>query len=241
MITQEIAVHEHPDASGTGSETSSAPNGVRYYKRDFWSRENLNYAQPHFRLEKAARVVNRMAGGKRCDLLDVGCGPATLGRLVDENISYHGIDIAIHEPAPYLVEADFLETPISFRGRKFDIVVAQGIFEYVGTFLAGKLAEISDLLADGGKFLASYVNFHHRQPLIYDPYSNVQPLRDFRGSLASQFRVHRYFATSHNWKHSEPSRVLLRAMQMPLRLNVPLVSRVLAVEYFFICSSKKGA
>ena len=65
MITQEIAVHEHPDASGTGSETSSAPNGVRYYKRDFWSRENLNYAQPHFRLEKAARVVNRMAGGKQ--------------------------------------------------------------------------------------------------------------------------------------------------------------------------------
>ena len=120
-------------------------------------------------------------------------------------------------------------------------MVAQGIFEYVGTFLAGKLAEISDLLADGGKFLASYVNFHHRQPLIYDPYSNVQPLRDFRGSLASHFRVHRYFATSHNWKHSEPSRALLRAAQMPLRLNVPLVSRVLAVEYFFICSSKKGA
>ena len=84
-------------------------------------------------------------------------------------------------------------------------------------------------------------NFHHRQPLIYDPYSNVQPLRDFRGSLASHFRVHRYFATSHNWKHSEPSRALLRAAQMPLRLNVPLVSRVLAVEYFFICSSKKGA
>jgi hypothetical protein len=164
MTTQELAVDEHPDASGTGSETSPAPNGVRYYKRDFWSRENLNYAQPHFRLEKAARIVNRMAGGKS-----------------------------------------------------------------------------RDLLVDGGKFLASYVNFHHRQPLIYDPYSNVQPLRDFRGSLASQFRVHRYFATSHNWKHSEPSRAVLRAVQMPLRLNLPLVSRVLAVEYFFICSSKKGA
>jgi SAM-dependent methyltransferase len=241
MTTQEIAVDEHPDASGTGSETSPAPNGVRYYKRDFWSRENLNYAQPHFRLEKAARIVSRMAGGKRCDLLDVGCGPATLGRLVDENITYHGIDIAIHEPAPNLVEADFLETPISFHGRKFDIVVGQGIFEYVGTFLAAKLGEISDLLADGGKFLASYVNFQHRQPLIYDPYSNVQPLRDFRGSLASQFRIHRYFATSHNWKHTEPSRPFLRAMQMPLRLNVPLVSQVLAVEYFFICSNKKGA
>jgi len=30
-------------------------------------------------------------------------------------------------------------------------------------------------------------------------------------------------------------------MQMPLRLNIPLVSRVLAVGYFLICSSKKGA
>ena len=77
--------------------------------------------------------------------------------------------------------------------------------------------------------------------MIYDPYSNVQPLRDFRGRRASRWRVRRYIAASHNWKHSEPSRALLRAAQMPLRLNVPLVSRVLAVEYFFICSSKKGA
>jgi hypothetical protein len=123
MTSQELAVDEHPDASGTGSKTSPVPNGVRYYKRDFWSRENLNYAQPHFRLEKAARIVNRMAGGKS-----------------------------------------------------------------------------RDLLVDGGMFLASYVNFH-----------------------------------------SEPSRAVLRTVQMPLRLNVPLVSRMLAVEYFFICSSKKGA
>ena len=95
-------------------------------------------------------IVNRMAGGKRCDLLDVGCGPATLGRLVDENISYHGIDIAIHEPAPNLLEADFLETPISFHGRKFDIVVAQGIFEYVGTFLAAKFGEIASCSSTAG-------------------------------------------------------------------------------------------
>ena len=77
-----------------------------------------------------------MAQGKTYDLLDVGCGPATLMHLLDQNISYHGIDIAIHEPAPNLIEADFLENPISFHGRKFDIVLAQGIFEYVGTFLA---------------------------------------------------------------------------------------------------------
>jgi hypothetical protein len=41
---------------------------TEYYKRDFWIKENLNYAKPHFRLEKAARVVNRIAGGKEWDL-----------------------------------------------------------------------------------------------------------------------------------------------------------------------------
>jgi hypothetical protein len=59
---------------------------TEYYKRDFWIKENLNYAKPHFRLEKAARVVNRIAGGKECDLLDVGCGPAALMHLLHHDI-----------------------------------------------------------------------------------------------------------------------------------------------------------
>ena len=123
-------------------------NARQYYKRDFWGKENLKFIEPHFRLEKSARIIDNIARGRECDLLDVGCGPATLMRLLGENIHYHGIDIAIHNPAPNLIEADFLETPIKFSDRIFDIILAQGVFEYVGAFQDQKFAEISKLLAE---------------------------------------------------------------------------------------------
>ena len=94
---------------------------TKYYKRDFWIKENETSVQPHFRLEKSARIINEISRGRECDLLDIGCGPATLMRLLRENVHYHGIDIAIHNPAPNLVQTDFLENPIRFRDQHFDI------------------------------------------------------------------------------------------------------------------------
>ena len=44
---------------------------------------------------KVARLLNRVAAGKHWRLLDVGCGPATLGLLLAPNVQYYGIDIAI--------------------------------------------------------------------------------------------------------------------------------------------------
>ena len=49
-------------------------DAARYHKKDFWSKENLNFSQPHVRHEKTAQIVNRLAGGRECTLLDVGCG-----------------------------------------------------------------------------------------------------------------------------------------------------------------------
>lgn len=219
-------------ASGEGSSSTG-----RYYKKDFWSEENLKYAQPHYRLEKSARIINRIAREKECDLLDVGCGPATLMHLLRENIHYYGIDIAIHSAAPNLAEIDFIESPIKFNDKKFDIVIAQGVFEYVGDAQARKFAEIAELLKENGVFIVSYVNFGHRNKHIYAPYSNTQPLGDFRKSLTRYFRVDRSFPTSHNWHHDEPGRKFMKAAQMHININIPLVSPVLAVEYFFICSS----
>jgi SAM-dependent methyltransferase len=211
---------------------------TRYHKKDFWSAENLKYARPHHRLEKSARVINRIAGGSARTLLDVGCGPATLQRLLTPNIQYYGIDISIPDPAPNLLEYDFLEAPIGFRDKKFDMIVAQGVFEYVGDFQLQKLEEIAGLLSKSGIFIASYVNFGHRSTEIYWPYSNVQSFDDFRGSLARYFNVEKSFPTSHNWKHSEPNRKLVRAVNMHLSANIPVISRILAVEYFFICSAR---
>jgi SAM-dependent methyltransferase len=209
-----------------------------YHKRDFWIKENLHYATPHYRLEKAARIVNRLSEGRKCDLLDVGCGPAALMHLLGTNVHYYGVDIAIHSPAPNLLQADFLESPIRFGDRKFDIIVAQGVFEYAGRFQADKFREIARLLNRGGTFLLSYVNFDHRDPVIYAPYNNVQSFDDFRGCLARFFRVDRFFPTSHHWHHHEPNRTYMKAIQMPIRVNIPFVSRRLAVEYFFLCSQK---
>src|ERR1700722_8493645 len=168
---------------------------VRYYKRDFWSKENLKYTKPHYRLEKASRVINRIAGDRECTLFDVGCGPATLRHLLTPSIRYFGADIAIQEPAPYLLEADFVEGPIMFGDQAFDIVVAQGFFEYVGEYQAQKFAEIAKIIKPGGIFITTYVTFGHRDREIYWPYSNVQPFFDFRAGLSAHFEVRRYFPT----------------------------------------------
>jgi len=217
--------------SGNGSNRD-----VRYHKRDFWREENLKFVKPHFRLEKAARIINRTAGGKECDLLDVGCGPATLRHFLDKNIHYYGIDIAIHNPGPNMIETDFVENPIKFREKRFGIVIAQGFFEYVGAFQSQKFAEVRDLLTADGIFIVSYWNFGHRKTNISAPVSNIQPLNDFRNSLACYFNIDQSFPASHNWKHGMPSRKLVKAANMRVSMNIPLISPILGVEYFFICS-----
>ena len=211
-------------------------SNVKYHKWDFWVKENLKYATPHFRMEKAARIVGDIARGKECDLLDVGCGPATLMRLLEGNIRYHGVDIAIQDPAPNLLQIDFVERPITFGDQRFDIVLAQGVFEYIGRAQAEKFADIVGLLKENGTFIVSYVNFDHRNKLVYWPYNNIQSFSDFHRSLEQYFRVRRVIPTSHRWLHDEPKGRLTKAIQMHINIELPVFSRMFAVEYFFICS-----
>jgi len=110
------------DPARDGSLVSGDSSGNTLYKKDFWSKENLEYSRPHYRLEKSVRIINRIAGSKRCTLLDVGCGGVALKSLIRPNIEYYGIDIAIHDQAPNLIEADFLKAPIPFADKRFDIV-----------------------------------------------------------------------------------------------------------------------
>jgi SAM-dependent methyltransferase len=212
--------------------------GSTLYKKDFWSEENLKYVQPHLRMEKVSRLINRLAKDEPRTLLDVGCGPATLRSLLGPNIDYYGIDIAIHDPSPNLREADFLEEPITFGDRRFDIVIAQGVFEYVGKFQSQKFAEIAELLNDDGIFIATYVNFDHRNTDIYSPYSNVQPFKQFRRSLGEHFKIRRFYPTSYYWHHWEPSRKYFKAANMRINMNIPVIAPVLAVQYILICSGR---
>jgi cyclopropane fatty-acyl-phospholipid synthase-like methyltransferase len=207
------------------------------YKRDFWIRENKKHTPAHYRLRKSARIVNALAGGEESDLLDVGCGPATLMRLLRPNIHYCGIDIAIQDPAPNLIETDFLDGPVGFDGRRFDIVTALGVFEYMGARQERKFSEIAQLLDEQGRFVLTYTNFGHRDKRIFEAFSNVQPLAKFRESLARHFTIDQSFPTAYNWHGGQPVRGWLKSVNMPVRANIPLANG-LAVEYFFICSRR---
>lgn len=209
---------------------------AQYYQKDFWSKENLKFSEPHYRLEKAARIIKKLAQGKQCALLDVGCGPATLMRLLPTNVQYYGLDIAIHNHASNLIEADLLKTPVRFGDKRFDLILAQGVFEYLGDVQSEKFAEISAILKEDGRFIVSYWNFGHRDPQMYHAFSNVQPLDDFRNDLKRFFKIDKSFPASHNWRHYGPNRPITRAINMPMEFNIPLVSPILAVEYFFVCS-----
>jgi polysaccharide pyruvyl transferase WcaK-like protein/SAM-dependent methyltransferase len=221
---------------GAQGPQPGAPDAL--YKKDFWRTENLRYSGAHLRMVKVARTANAVAQGRPAALLDVGCGPATLESLLAPNISYYGIDIAIKAPAPHLLEADLLTGPIRFGDRRFDIIVAQGFFEYVGKFQSRKLAEIAAILGDNGTFITSYVNFGHRRRHVYQPYSNVQPFARFRASVAEHFTVREVFPTSYNWPHRDSGRPLLRAMGLQTDRNVPLLGRAFAVQYVLVCTAR---
>jgi SAM-dependent methyltransferase len=215
------------------------PASARSYDdRDFWAQESQKYRSAHFRLQKAGRIVNGLAGKRECTLLDVGCGPATLRRELQPTIRYFGIDIAISEPGPNLFEIDIVNNPIDLGGQRFDFIVAQGVFEYLGQVQSQKFSEIAELLVDGGTFLVSYINFGHRTAYVYDVYNNVQPLEQFEQDLSRFFTIRRRIPTSHNWSHSEPSRRLVKELNMYFDVTIPYVSSKLAVEYFFVCSRR---
>jgi SAM-dependent methyltransferase len=211
-----------------------------HYKKDFWDTANLSFGEPWYRLQKAAGIVTRLAGQRQCTLLDVGCGPGTLMKLLPGNIEYFGIDIAIHTTARNFIEADIAHTPIAFNGRSFDLVTALGLFEYVDDSQSRKFAEIAEILRRDGKFVVTYTNFGHRRKRIYEAFSNIQPLESFRQDLRRYFTIERSFPASHNWKHSQPSRRPIKAVNMRVNANIPVLSPMLAVDYFFICSPRPG-
>ena len=53
--------------SDPASDRTTVPEGDAgnaLYKKDFWSEENLKYSRPHFRMEKASRLINRLAAAE---------------------------------------------------------------------------------------------------------------------------------------------------------------------------------
>ena len=211
-------------------------SAATYYKREFWIQENQKHIPAHYRLHKLARIITKMAGGRKTDLLDVGCGPATLMKLLPDNISYYGIDIAIHEAAPNLLEADIVESPIRFGPKKFQIVVAQGLFEYLGNVQSNKFSDVASILDRRGVFLVTFTNFGHRNASAGAAFNNIQSVQEFSDSLAAHFTIARSFPVSHTWRGGQPTRPLVKSANLHSNLNIPYISPRFAVEYGFICS-----
>ena len=206
--------------------------------RDYWSIENLKYVEPHFRLQKIARTLVRLAQGKNSDLLDIGCGPAALAKLLPSIFNYFGIDIAIRAPAPNLIELDIINDEIVFANKNFDFVVASGLFEYLGKHQRKKLAEIRHVTRDSGYFVMSYVNFGHLSKRIWPNYSNVQPIALIRKDIESFFVITGMFSTFHNRVGTEPKRRIIQQIQAGLGFSLPIISPLFAVEFIFVCAPK---
>lgn len=223
------------NAEETAGQEANSSKIAEAHKRDFWIKENRKHIPVHFRLSKCARIVNAVAHGRRCDLLDVGCGPATLMSLLDKNISYYGIDIAIQKPAPNLKETDILKEPVAFGDMSFDIVVAQGLFEYMAGRQSQKFSEIARILREDGTFIVSYTNFSHRDARLFKAFSNVRPVQSFQQDLERYFRVERRFPGSHNWHGGQPTRGVIMAANRYVSFDIPFLSLKLAVDYFFVC------
>lgn len=222
-------------AEATAWQEVNSSKIAEAHKYDFWIKENRKHIPPHFRLRKCARIVNGVARGRTCDLLDVGCGPATLASLLDKSISYYGVDIAIQEPAPNLREADVLSEPVAFGDMSFDIVVAQGLFEYMAGRQSQKFGEIERILRENGTFIVSYTNFSHRDARLFKAFSNVRTVQSFQQDLERYFRVERRFPGSHNWHGGQPTRGVIMAANRYVNLDIPFLSPKLAVDYFFVC------
>lgn len=215
----------------------------KFYKKDYWSTENLLYSQPYFRLEKVAKIVNALSREKECDLLDIGCGPATLAKLLQKNINYYGVDIAIQEAKPNLIEMDFLENEIRFKDKTFDIIVASGVFEYMGLHQKEKLSEIQKILNKNGKFIVTFSNLTHIEKPFYPSWNNLQSIKDMKSDLSLFFRVEKHFPAYHSTQYAEVNNKflkgkILRKFQMTININIPFISPLLGVNYIFICSLK---
>jgi hypothetical protein len=116
-----------------------------------------------------------------------------------------------------------------------------GVFEYMGDRDAVKFAEIAQLLRPGGHFLVSYTNFLHRSKDVYWALNNIRAPDEFRQSLKEHFTVDSFLPVGHNWNLRQPRQKLVRYANMHINRSIPIVSRRLAVEYFFVCSPKANA
>ncbi|WP_284352581.1 class I SAM-dependent methyltransferase [Roseisolibacter agri] len=172
-------------------------------------------------------------------LLDLGCGPAALRRLLPADIAYYGADLTAEALPPgresdRFAVADLNADADPFPGRTFDVLVVSGMFEYVRDPRAF-LTLVRRKTRPGGHLVLTYLNrWHHRElrarllhraPTYPDPHINFISIAEAaRGIKASGFVIESYAMLSAG------QRVL---PVVPGTLHFPL--NVLARTFVFVC------
>jgi len=211
----------------------------------YWNKRIWNFDQLHPRLFLIRNLIDTILK-PGSQLLDVGCGAATLRRILQHDIEYFGVDIAsdviesFHDPV-HFEAIDFNLNPECFSGRKFDIVVCSGVFEYVQQ--PDRFIEfLGQKLADTGHLILTCTNRQHHLSVRKwlrggfddnpDPHSNLLTIPQTMHLLAAYgFKILRHIAITNKGKRQLP--VLHRFYQFPF--NLPFR------QYIFLCKREKGA
>ncbi len=128
----------------------------------YWKKETQKYQTPHLRLSRIVDEIRQRTPQGR--ILDIGCGPQTLGSMLGSSHDYSGVDIVGTGDAHF--QAFNLETqPLSefpFQ-EPFDIVTCSGLFEYLSLERIEGLLHLihKQLLTPQSLFIATYTNFSH--------------------------------------------------------------------------------
>jgi predicted TPR repeat methyltransferase len=105
--------------------------------------------------------VRDAADGRIDSVLDIGTGTGSLAALfrdharsTGENVKVAGIDLSLpmlkqgrdKNAAPLLAQADVSDKHLPFQDRKFDVVTASGVLDFIGSLddLAAEMARVAE-------------------------------------------------------------------------------------------------
>ncbi len=128
----------------------------------YWKKETQKYQTPHLRLLRIVEEIRQHKQHGR--VLDIGCGPQTLGSMLGTAYEYYGVDVVgtgdAHFQAFDFEQHSLTEFPFK---ETFDIVTCSGLLEYLSLAKIEELLKLihSTLLTQESLFVATYTNFAH--------------------------------------------------------------------------------
>lgn len=121
----------------------------------------------HFYNTRIRRVAELLSGFEAGRVLDIGCGPAVIGRIFrGKPIRYHGVDVSAEMlsvcgstfggDAQYSFSIGSIEA-LGFQSNFFDVVLCLGVWEYVRDARAA-VREVARVLKPNGILIATMLN-----------------------------------------------------------------------------------